>query len=147
MKRSRLMIPLVVLLMAALACNFPAQATPTPGVLPLELTVTALFRTAAALPPTQTPLPLVSTATQPPRDRPVPYGCRPAPHPNAASTGEYGYPAAPYPARSYPAAAHPASSYRYPAASSHGHPGAGAPGGQGGGDLHEHSASDRWRLE
>jgi hypothetical protein len=72
MKKSRLMIPLMVLWMAALACNFPGQATPTPGVLPLELTVTALFRTAAALPPTRTPPPLVSTATQPPPTQPAP---------------------------------------------------------------------------
>ncbi len=65
MKTPRILLPLLALLLAAMACNFPGRAEPTPEGLPLELTVTALFETAAALPPTRTLSPIIATATQP----------------------------------------------------------------------------------
>ena len=69
MKKLRLFLPLIAILLAALACNFPGQAViqPTADIPPLELTITALFKTAAALPPTNTPPPFPSpTNTSPP---------------------------------------------------------------------------------
>nr|HMN62552.1 hypothetical protein [Anaerolinea sp.] len=64
MKRMRLLIPLLALGLAALACNLPGQAEPTPQIPPLDQTVTALFKTAAAMPATNTPPPAVATSTR-----------------------------------------------------------------------------------
>ncbi len=75
MKKTRLFLPIAALLLAALACNFPGgpAVQPTSEVPPVDLTITALFKTAAALPPTHTPTPqFIPTntsqplATQPP---------------------------------------------------------------------------------
>ena len=83
MKKLRVLLPLLALGLAALACNMPGMATPTPEAPPLDLTVTALFQTAAAMPSTNTPPPVVTatkglptaivfTATQPPPTQPPP---------------------------------------------------------------------------
>lgn len=88
MKKSRMLLPLLILLAAALACNFPGQAEPTPGTPPLDLTLTALFETAKALPPTRTLPPLIATATQPPATQtPLPTATQaPATQPPPTST-------------------------------------------------------------
>ena len=85
MKKLRLFLPLIAILLAALACNFPGQAVtqPTADIPPLELTMTALFKTAAALPPTNTPPPFPSpTNTSPPVATSTP---PPQPLPSATS--------------------------------------------------------------
>ncbi len=85
MKKIRMLLPLLGLVCAALACNFPGRVQPTEEILPLELTVTALFKTAAAIPPSNTPPPLITTATQPAPTQAVPTVASPTPPPPTAT--------------------------------------------------------------
>ncbi len=79
MKTLRILLPLLALGLAVLACNFPGAAAPTPQIAPLDQTVTALFKTAAAQPSTNTPAPLPPSATPGPPSATQPPPTQPAP--------------------------------------------------------------------
>lgn len=68
MKRRKEWLPVLALVGAMLACNFPVGGAPTAGPSPVDLTVTALFSTAQAKPATATITlrPPVLTATSGP---------------------------------------------------------------------------------
>jgi hypothetical protein len=104
MKTLRFLFPLLVLGLAALACNLPGAAAPTSQIAPLDQTVTALFKTAAALPSTNTPPPLppsatpgLATATQAPPTQPPPVqpSATQMPPPTATNTSRPPAPPAP----------------------------------------------------
>jgi hypothetical protein len=62
-------VAFLLVLLLLVGCNLPTKPTSTvvPSIPPVDLTVTALFETAMAEPPTDTPAPpAVATSTQPP---------------------------------------------------------------------------------
>jgi hypothetical protein len=64
MKKYYLLSALLIVVVGAISgCNMPISPTSTPGISPLQLSVTALFATAEARPTTVTPHPAIATVT------------------------------------------------------------------------------------
>jgi hypothetical protein len=58
----RKIIPALLVTILLAGCNLPTKPAPEEGVAPIDQTVTALFKTAVAMPPTDTPQPPTATS-------------------------------------------------------------------------------------